>query len=76
MMILALSEMQIAYLFYDKNKKYLFALVYDKNVNKVDKYFRNVGVELGLNMNLKNYIYYFHPVWVTTSQATKFEPQK
>ena len=48
------ANWQIAYLFYDKNKKYLFALVYDKNVNKVDKYFRNVGVELGLNMNLKN----------------------
>ena len=48
------ANWQIAYLFYDKNKKYLFALVYDKNVNKIDKYFRNVGVELGLNMNLKN----------------------
>ncbi|MDC2975273.1 hypothetical protein OAY89_00980 [Bacteroidota bacterium] len=48
------ANWQIAYLFYDKNKKYLFSLVYDKDINKVDEYFRNVGVELGINMNLKN----------------------
>lgn len=48
------ANWQIAYLFYDKNNKYLFSLVYDKDINKIDEYFRNVGVELGINMNLKN----------------------
>ena len=48
------ANWQIAYLFYDKNGKYLFSLVYDKDINKVDEYFRNVGVELGVNMKLKN----------------------